>query len=120
MSPQRTRLRNRVRPEHSPGAPVATLGRRGPMLGGKLPARPSEALAEHLWVCPFPEDDVDELIDALGADHVLFRSDWPHPEGLREPEDYAASLTGRDAIVTRKVLRGNTVRLLGLPDHGPG
>jgi len=94
---------------------AAALGRRGPMLGGKLPARPSEALAGHLWICPFPEDDVDELIDALGDDHVLFGSDWPHPEGLREPRDYEERLAGRDATVTRKVLRGNTARLLGLP-----
>jgi predicted TIM-barrel fold metal-dependent hydrolase len=64
---------------------AAALGRRGPMLGGELPARPSEALAEHLWVCPFPEEDVVELIDVLGAEHVLFGSDYPHPEGLAEP-----------------------------------
>ena len=49
------------------------------MLGGQLPPRPSEALAEHLWVCPFPEDDIDELIGATGAEHVLFGSDYPHP-----------------------------------------
>jgi predicted TIM-barrel fold metal-dependent hydrolase len=98
---------------------AAALGRRGDSIGGKLPARPSEALAEHLWVCPFPEDDVDELIDALGPDHVLFGSDWPHPEGLREPEDYVVRLAGRDATVTRKVLRGNTARLLGIPDKQP-
>ena len=92
----------------------AALGRRGPMLGGKLPARPSEILAEHLWLSPFPEDDVDELIEAIGADHVLFGSDYPHPEGLREPLDYAGRLARWDAAVTRKVLRGNTAGLLGL------
>ena len=95
---------------------AAALGRRGPMIGGKLPARPSEALAEHLWVCPFPEDDVGQLIGALGADHVLFGSDWPHPEGIREPADYLAALAGQDPLVTRKVLRGNTASLLGLPE----
>jgi predicted TIM-barrel fold metal-dependent hydrolase len=86
------------------------------MLGGALPDKPSQALAEHLWVCPFPEDDADALIDAVGSDHVLFGSDWPHPEGLREPEDYVSRLSGHDAVVTRKVLRGNTARLLGLRD----
>ena len=95
---------------------AAALGRRGPMIGGALPDSPSQALAEHLWVCPFPEDDADALISAVGADHVLFGSDWPHPEGLREPEDYVTRLAGHDAAVTRKVLRGNTARLLGLPD----
>jgi predicted TIM-barrel fold metal-dependent hydrolase len=94
---------------------AAALGRRGPMLGGSLPARPSEALASHLWVCPFPEDDVDALINAIGASHVLFGSDWPHPEGIREPADYVSRLDGRDAAVTRQVLRENTARLLGLP-----
>jgi len=98
---------------------AAALGRRGPMLGGQLPPRPSEALARHLWVCPFPEDDVPGLIGAIGADHVLFGSDYPHPEGLREPRDFAGRLAGCDAAVTRQVLRGNTAGLLGLPDHTP-
>jgi predicted TIM-barrel fold metal-dependent hydrolase len=93
---------------------AAALGRRGPMLGGQLPPRPSEAQAGHLWVCPFPEDDVTGLIGAIGADHVLFGSDYPHPEGLREPRDFAGRLAGCDAAVTRQVLRGNTAALLGL------
>ena len=98
---------------------AAALGRRGPMIGGQLPPRPSEALAEHLWVCPFPEDDVNELIGAIGADHVLFGSDYPHPEGLREPRDYISRLDGCGTAVTRRVLRGNTASLLGLLDHAP-
>ena len=93
---------------------AAALGRRGPMIGGTLPPRPSEALAQHLWVCPFPEDDVHDLIDALGPDHVLFGSDYPHPEGLREPGDYVERLAGCDPLTTRKVLRANTAELLGL------
>jgi predicted TIM-barrel fold metal-dependent hydrolase len=96
---------------------AAALGRRGPMIGGALPARPSEALAEHLYVCPFPEDDVVDLIDVLGADHVLFGSDYPHPEGLREPADFVRLLDGCDPVTTHKVLRGNTAALLGLADH---
>ncbi|MFC5753900.1 amidohydrolase family protein [Actinomadura rugatobispora] len=98
---------------------AAALGRRGPMIGGQLPARPSEALAEHLWISPFPEDDVRDLIGTLGAGHVLFGSDYPHPEGLREPRDYLSRLAGFDAAVTRRVLRGNTAALLGIPDHAP-
>jgi predicted TIM-barrel fold metal-dependent hydrolase len=95
---------------------AAALGRRGPMIGGALPSRPSEALAEHLYLCPFPEDDLDALIGAVGADHVLFGSDYPHPEGLREPRDYVPRLDGHDAVVARKVLRGNTAALLGITD----
>ncbi|WP_426574470.1 amidohydrolase family protein [Aquihabitans sp. McL0605] len=98
---------------------AAALGRRGPMLGGELPARPSEVLAEHLWVCPFPEEDVVELIGILGAEHVLFGSDYPHPEGLREPADFCALLDGCDPVTTRQVLRTNTAGLLGLRDAVP-
>jgi Amidohydrolase len=96
---------------------AAALGRRGDAIGGKLPDKPSEALAEHLWICPFPEDDVNDLIRAVGPDHVLFGSDWPHPEGVRDPEDYVMQLADQDATVTRKVLRGNTAQLLGIPDN---
>src|SRR6266700_3450021 len=79
---------------------AAALGRRGQMIGGTLPPRPSEALAEHLWICPFPEDNVNDLIDAIGAERVLFGSDWPHPEGIRQPADYLSRLDGLDAAVT--------------------
>jgi predicted TIM-barrel fold metal-dependent hydrolase len=98
---------------------AAALGRRGPAIGGELPPRPSETLAAHLWICPFPEDDVNELIGAIGPDHVLFGSDYPHPEGVRDPRDYADRLRDCDSAVTRKVLRGNTAQLLGLNDHVP-
>jgi predicted TIM-barrel fold metal-dependent hydrolase len=98
---------------------AAALGRKGPMLGGPLPARPGEALAEHLWVCPFPEDDVRDLIAALGAEHTLFGSDYPHPEGLRQPADFVDRLAECDAVTAHKVLRGNTAALLGLADRHP-
>lgn len=73
------------------------------MIGGQLPPRPSEALAGHLWVCPFPEDDVHELIGAIGADHVLFGSDYPHPEG-GSAEGTSAAARGRfRAVLVAKV-----------------
>ena len=55
-----------------------------------------------------------ELIGAIGADHVLFGSDYPHPEGLRAPRDYLTRLSGCDPATTRQVLRGNTATLLRL------
>lgn len=93
---------------------AAALGRQGPMIGGELPKKPSEALAKHLWVSPFPEDDVRGLIDLLGADHVLFGSDYPHPEGLRLPRDFLPLLDGCSDETKRKVLRSNTAGLIGL------
>jgi predicted TIM-barrel fold metal-dependent hydrolase len=98
---------------------AAALGRRGPMIGGTLDARPSELLVEHLWVCPFPEDDMAEVIDVLGAEHVLFGSDYPHPEGLRQPADFIELLGPCDDETARKILRSNTGDMLGIPDLQP-
>ena len=95
---------------------AAALGRQGPMLGGELPAKPSDALAQHLWVSPFPEDDIVELIELLGPDHVLFGSDYPHPEGLRLPRDYLPLMDACSDEVKRKVLRSNAAGLIGLTD----
>jgi predicted TIM-barrel fold metal-dependent hydrolase len=49
---------------------------------------PVEAFKRNVWVSPFFEDDIGELIDTLGADHIVFGSDFPHPEGLAEPCSY--------------------------------
>ena len=90
------------------------LGALGPKLGGELNGLPSELLREHLWICPFPEDDIDAVIEAIGADHVLFGSDFPHPEGVREPIDFARSLEGHDPLTVERVMRANSADLLGL------
>jgi predicted TIM-barrel fold metal-dependent hydrolase len=93
---------------------AAALGRRGPMIGGSLSERPSDELRGRLWVCPFPEDDVGVIVDALGVDHVLFGSDYPHPEGLRQPIEFAHRLTGFDAATVHRIMRANAAELLGL------
>ena len=91
---------------------AAALGAMGPNLGGALPDRPSEMLKEHLWVCPFVEEDVVDVIDAIGADHVLFGSDYPHPEGLRNPADFAESLSSCSRHTAELVMGANSAALL--------
>jgi hypothetical protein len=49
---------------------------------------PVAAFKRNIWVSPFHEDDIGGLIDAIGADHILFGSDFPHPEGLADPCSY--------------------------------
>jgi predicted TIM-barrel fold metal-dependent hydrolase len=53
---------------------------------------PVEAFRRNVWVSPFHEDDISGLRDAIGADHILFGSDYPHPEGLAEPTSYVEHL----------------------------
>ena len=42
----------------------------------------------HVSVAPFDDDDIRGLIDLIGADRVLFGSDYPHPEGVANPWDF--------------------------------
>jgi len=90
------------------------MGRQGPWPGGYFRGRPSEILKRHLYLTPYPEDDVPALISEMGADHVLFGSDYPHPEGLAEPNDFAGLIDGIPADDVARVMRGNTAALLGL------
>ena len=47
----------------------------------------------------------------MGADRVIFGSDWPHIEGLEEPLDYVRELKAFDADDTRQILLENATGL---------
>jgi predicted TIM-barrel fold metal-dependent hydrolase len=81
---------------------------------GDLTDKPSDIFREHIYVAPFWEDDCLEAVDLIGAEHVLFGSDFPHPEGEANPLDFLDSLRGLDDTSTRKVMRDNTASLLKL------
>jgi len=72
---------------------------------------PTESFREHVWINPFWEDDVHEVVDHMGPDRVIFGSDWPHIEGLPNPLDYVGELDRFDDDATRKILLENTVGL---------
>ena len=55
---------------------------------------PVEAFRKHVWVSPYYEDDLPRLRDPIGADHMLFGSDFPHAEGLAEPTEFVNDLEG--------------------------
>ena len=61
---------------------------------------------------PFPEEDIAGLTAMIGADRVLFGSDWPHAEGTEQPADYAAYLDKLPADDARRILRDNALALL--------
>lgn len=92
------------------------MGRHGPWLGGYFHGRPSEVLHERLYITAYPEDDVQDVVDFLGVGHLLFGSDYPHPEGLAEPNRFVDLIPDLSEADTRRVMRGNTGALLGLPD----
>lgn len=75
---------------------------------------PSQIFREHIWVVPYHEDSVHSLIEAIGVEHVVFGSDFPHPEGLKEPVDYFQDLAGLSAEHTRRIVHDNAAELLGI------
>jgi predicted TIM-barrel fold metal-dependent hydrolase len=81
---------------------------------GAPPARPSELLRKHLWVSPFFEDDVVALSETLGTEHVLAGSDYPHPEGLASPAEFAAEIASLPPTSQRLILRDNFRKGSGL------
>jgi predicted TIM-barrel fold metal-dependent hydrolase len=93
------------------------MGRNGPWLGGYVAGRPSEVVKRHVFVSPYHEEDIPSLVRLLGAGQVLFGSDFPHPEGLAEPAEFADALVGLDDADIRLIMRDNTRALLGLGSH---
>jgi predicted TIM-barrel fold metal-dependent hydrolase len=56
------------------------------------PEDPRETFKRHVSVSPFYEDELGNLRDLIGAEHILMGSDYPHAEGLAEPATYIKDL----------------------------
>jgi predicted TIM-barrel fold metal-dependent hydrolase len=75
---------------------------------------PSALFRANVWINPFWEDDVDEVVRMMGADRVIFGSDWPHIEGMPEPLDYLRDVAHFEPATKRKILRDNSLELTTL------
>jgi predicted TIM-barrel fold metal-dependent hydrolase len=91
---------------------AAGLGRRMTPIGGPLPDKPSDVFRHHVFISPFPEEDIAGLAELIGADHVLLGSDWPHAEGLREPREYLDEIEGLNDAQVRLIARENALGLV--------
>ncbi|HEY1828948.1 MAG TPA: amidohydrolase family protein [Acidimicrobiales bacterium] len=72
---------------------------------------PVDTFRRHVWINPFWEDDVDEIVDLVGAERVIFGSDWPHIEGLPEPTEWVTELQKLDDNAVRLIMGGNAAEL---------
>ena len=54
---------------------------------------------------------MNEVVELMGADRVIFGSDWPHIEGMPQPLDYLQDVAHFDAATQRRILRDNTLEL---------
>ena len=72
---------------------------------------PLETFRQHVWINPFWEDDIKEVVEYMGPERVIFGSDWPHIEGVPDPLDYLVELESFDAGARRRILRENAREL---------
>ena len=91
----------------------ATFGKTEPVLRD-LPMKPSDYIRRQLRFTPFPTEDVGWLIDQGGEELFLFSSDYPHPEGGRNPiARFDASLAGHSERAVERFYYQNMADLLG-------
>jgi predicted TIM-barrel fold metal-dependent hydrolase len=74
---------------------------------GAPPMPPSDMFRQNVWVAPFFEDDIVALARLIGTGHVLNGSDYPHPEGLLWPVEFADELDGLAPDAVRGIMRDN-------------
>ncbi len=76
---------------------------------------PVDTIKRNLYISPFWEEDLGALAELVGEDHVLFGSDYPHPEGLADPASYTKQLEGLPEEWIRKIMGENLARLMRVP-----
>ncbi|MGE4605131.1 MAG: amidohydrolase family protein, partial [Myxococcota bacterium] len=80
---------------------------------------PSEYMREQIWACSFFEEYApSHMLDAIGADRVMFETDYPHPiclyGNVREKID--AAWGDHPPDVQHQVLFRNAAELYRVPD----
>jgi predicted TIM-barrel fold metal-dependent hydrolase len=90
-----------------------TFARTEPILRA-LARKPSEYVHEHLWFTPFPGEPVGWMIEECGDDLFLFSSDYPHPEGTRDPiQRFEATMDGTEECARDRFYRANFEAMMG-------
>ncbi|BBX05962.1 amidohydrolase family protein [Mycolicibacterium aichiense] len=84
-----------------------------------FPEHPHEVFRRNIWVSPFWEGSVSDVVNTVGWDKVLFGSDYPHPEGLAEPRGFWKYAEGMDERRTYDFMGDNARRFMGLPLANP-
>ena len=81
---------------------------------GALVSRPVTLAAIQCALGGSLEENVDRVVEAVGIKPIVFGSDFPHGEGLPEPELYLGQLKNLNDDDTRLVMRDNLARFLDL------
>ena len=80
----------------------------------KLARRPSEYVSQHLKFTPFPGEPVGWMIEQAGPELFMFSTDFPHPEGGRDPKaKFEEATAATDPADLERFYFGNMAELLG-------
>jgi predicted TIM-barrel fold metal-dependent hydrolase len=80
---------------------------------------PMVAFHRSIYIHPFFEEDVLNIVDLVGADNVVFGSDYPHPEGLFDPVTFVDEIAELPEADKAKIMGGNLAKLMGVDPSLP-
>jgi predicted TIM-barrel fold metal-dependent hydrolase len=94
------------------------VGESAPHISDHLSLKPSEYFRRQVHACYwFERDHLQGALDALGPDHIMFETDFPHPTCLY-PDPVARAvepLADLDVPTRRKLLGANAAKLYRIP-----
>jgi predicted TIM-barrel fold metal-dependent hydrolase len=80
----------------------------------ELQDTPSSYVKRHLKFTPYPGEPVGWLMEQAGPELFMFSTDYPHPEGGRDPlKSFEETLGGVDEADKDRFYRANLATLLG-------
>ena len=89
-----------------------SFGRNEPVLRD-LPKSPSEYVRDRLYFTPFPGEPVGWMIEQTGDELFCFSSDYPHPEGTKNPlERFESTLDGVAEPAKQRFYHDNLAAML--------
>lgn len=81
----------------------------------ELPLKASDYIRRQVKFTPFPHEPVGWMIENAGPELFMFSSDYPHPEGGRDPlGKFEASLVGTDAASVERFYSRNFAEMMGM------
>jgi predicted TIM-barrel fold metal-dependent hydrolase len=91
----------------------ATFQKTEPAL--RLPLKASDYIRRQVKFTPFPTEPVGWIIEQAGEELVLFSTDYPHPEGGRDPLGrFESSLPGISDDARERFYSRNFAEMMGL------
>ncbi len=82
---------------------------------------PVEVFNRNVWVHAFHEPDPQGLIElGIPADHIMFGSDFPHPEGMSDPLAYSQVVAGLPLEEQAMIMGGSLEKAMRVGRYAAG